>query len=109
MITEAHYKISTLRSIIPDEFLFILDITDRSFLYKSKDCPKSEEYLINLDSCHGLDKLTENSDFYSYEKEEEVIKIQKIHNNTFLGICAPSGIYSEFEWLLVDNCLSNLN
>ena len=109
MITEAHYKISTLRTIIPDEFLFILDITDRSFIYKSKECPKSEYQVMSLDSIYGLDKLTQDSDFYSYEKEEEIIKIHKISSNTFLGVCALKESYSEFQWVLVDNCLTNLN
>ncbi len=109
MITEAHYKISTLRTIIPDEFLFILDVTDRSFIYKSKECPKSEDQVMNLDAIYGLDKLTQNSDFYSYEKEEEIIKFHKISSNTFLGICARKESCSEFQWVLVDNFLNNLN
>ncbi len=109
MITGAHHKISTLRNILPGGFLFILDITDRSFLYKSKECKKSEDQIMSLEVIHGLDKLTRDADLYSHENEDEIIKIHKISNNTFLGLCAPKNNYSAYQWSSVDHCLNNLN
>lgn len=108
VIAKTHQKINTLRDIVPGSFVFILDTTDRSFLFKSKESPDCEQRVISLDSIHGIDALTKSTDFYNHEDDTSIVKLSRIGQNTFMGLCAPRKNYSEEQWALANECLSAL-
>lgn len=108
VISKTHQKINTLRDLVPGSFVFILDTTDRSFLFKSKESPDCEQRVISLDKIHGIDTLTRSSDYYNHEDDTSVLKLNRIGQNTFIGLCAPKKNYSEEQWSLVSECLFEL-
>ena len=86
-----HQKIDTLKSIVPDSFVFVLDSTDRSFLYKSKDSDICVDLIFGIDETLGLDKLTKKSSYHSHEQGNSILKVQRTSSNTFLGVCLSKG------------------
>ncbi|WP_420576054.1 hypothetical protein [Ekhidna sp.] len=105
VISKTHQKINTLRDLVPDSFVFILDTTDRSFLFKSKESPDCEQRVISLDKIYGIDTLTRSNDYYNHEDDTSMLKLSRIGQNTFMGLCAPKENYSEEQWGLVSECL----
>ncbi|WP_425392739.1 hypothetical protein [Ekhidna sp.] len=103
IVNSTHQKIDALRKIMPDGFVFVLDTTDRSFLYKSKNSPDCEQVVISLDKIQGIDLLTKNRSAYTYQGDNQIIKLQRIGGHTFLGICAPKNSFSEDRLSLADN------
>lgn len=106
VISKTHQKIDTLRSLVPGGFVFILDTTDRSFLFKSKESPDCEQRVISLDIIHGIDALTRSTDYYNHEDDTSIVKLSKISQNTFIGLCAPRKKYSDKQWHLASECLT---
>lgn len=98
VISETHQKINTLKGLVPGGFVFVLDTTDRSFLFKSKKSPDCEQRVISLDKIYGIDTLTKGSNYYHHEDDTSLVKISKIGDNTFLGLCAPKKNISEDQW-----------
>ncbi|MEQ8906292.1 hypothetical protein [Ekhidna sp.] len=107
IISEAHQKINALRELVPEGFVFIIDTTDRSFVYKSKESSDCEQRVISLDMDHGIDKLTKSVDFYLHEDETSNVKLSRIAQNTFIGVCVPKKRCSEKQWNLAIDYLRN--
>lgn len=98
IISETHQRINTLKGLVPRGFVFVLDTTDRSFLYKSKESPDCEQRVISLDKVYGIDTLTKAANFYHHEDDTSLVKISRIGDNTFLGLCAPKGTIPKDQW-----------
>ncbi|SNT18400.1 hypothetical protein SAMN05421640_2714 [Ekhidna lutea] len=103
VIFNTHQKIDALRKIMPGGLIFVLDTTDRSFVYKSMESPNCEQLVFSVDKIYGVDNLTRETDFHSHEDESASIKFQKIGGNTYLGVCAPKEAYSEYQLKSVDD------
>jgi hypothetical protein len=107
IISEAHQKINTLRELVPEGFVFIIDTTDRSFVYKSKESADCEQRVISLDMMHGIDKLTKSLGYYLHHDDTSNVKLSRIAQNTFIGICVPKKRCSEEQWSLAIDYLKN--
>lgn len=105
IISNTHQVIDALKKMVPGGFVFVMDTTDRSFVYKSSDNPYYEQQVISLDRIHGIDTLTKSTDFYSHENEKSIVKLKRIGQNTFMGLCASKNKLSEDEWDNADSYL----
>ena len=105
IISNTHQKINALKKIVPGGFVFVLDTTDRSFVYKCSNNPAFEQQVISLDKIHGIDTLTKFNDYYSHEDEQAVVKLKRIGQNTFMGLCASKSKISEDQWEDADSYL----
>ena len=105
VIARTHQKIDALRELVPDGFVFVIDTTDRSFLFKSKQSPDCEQRVISLDKMYGIDYLTKNANYYNHEDDTCIVKLSRIGQNTFIGLCAPINLWSFEKWNLVTDCL----
>ncbi|MEQ9402946.1 MAG: hypothetical protein RIM99_05120 [Cyclobacteriaceae bacterium] len=85
MLAGLQIQINALSAIIPDSFIFVLDSTDRSFIYKSSDCPIAIEEIISVDKRQGIDNLFQDSEIYNSEEDEHLYMIKKLSSHTFLG------------------------
>ncbi len=109
VIYDTHQKIDALKEMLPGGFVFVLDTTDRSFVYKSTISPNCEQKVIALDKVHGIDRLTKTSNQFAHNDVDGLIKIHRIGQNTYIGFCAPSGKYSESQTESADRLLNDLN
>jgi len=105
VISKTHQKINMLKDIVPGGFVFVLDTTDRTFLFKSKESPDCEQRVISLDKVYGIDVLTKERDCYTHEDDTSVVKLSRIGQNTFIGLCASGKSYSDRQRELVNDCL----
>ncbi|WP_420317834.1 hypothetical protein [Ekhidna sp.] len=103
IVNNTHQKIDALREIMPEGFVFVLDTTDRSFIYKSKNSPDCEQFVISLDQVYGIDGLTKDQNSYTHHDEKTIIKLQKIGGNTYLGICTSNDNNSLEKLSLAEN------
>ncbi|MEO9869860.1 hypothetical protein [Ekhidna sp.] len=88
-ISETHQKINALKSLTPGAFIFVLDTTDRSFVYKSMISPDCEQRVVSLDREYGIDTLTKSSSYYSHDDNQSVVKFKRLSENVFIGVCTP--------------------
>lgn len=95
--------------MVPGSLVFVLDTTDRSFVYKCSNKPAYEQQVISLDKVHGIDTLTKFSDYYSHEDDNSIVKLKRIGQNTFMGLCASKGKLSEDQMNFADNYLNRTN
>ncbi len=109
IISNTHQVIDALKKMVPGGFVFVMDTTDRSFVYKSSDHNHFEQQVISLDRVHGIDTLTKSTDFYSHDDETSVVKLKRIGQNTFMGLCASKNKLSEDEWGHADDFFQVLN
>ena len=109
VIFDTHQKIDALKQMLPEGFVFVIDTTDRSFVYKSSTGSECEQRVILLDQLHGIDRLTQASNHYAHKDEKGLIKVKKIGHNTYIGFSAPFSRYSEKQWEPADSFLENLN
>ncbi|WP_370090006.1 hypothetical protein [Ekhidna sp.] len=105
VISDTHQKVNALRELAPDSFVFILDTTDRSFLFKSKESPDCEQRVISLDKVHGIDKLTKTTNYYHHQDDTSDVKISRISQNTYIGLCAQQKQYTADQMEMVKECL----
>lgn len=110
IISNTHQVIDALKKIVPGGFVFVMDTTDRSFVYKSSnDHYQYEQQVISLDRVHGIDTLTKSTDFYTHDDDKSIVKIKRIGQNTFMGLCASKHKLSEDEWDHADGFFQVLN
>ncbi len=109
IISNTHQTINALKKIVPGGLVFVLDTTDRSFVYKCSDKPMYEEQVMSLDRIHGIDVLTKFNDFYTHEGEKSIVKLKRIGQNTFMGLCASRHKLSADQMDFADNYLSQIN
>lgn len=105
VISNTHQRIDALKRIVPGGFVFVMDTTDRSFVYKCSENPDFEQQVISLDKIHGIDTLTKFTDYYSHEDSGSIVKLKRIGENTFMGLCAAKSKLSEEEWDSAENYL----
>lgn len=105
VISNTHQKIDALKKMVPGGFVFVMDTTDRSFVYKSANNLDYEEQIISLDRTLGIDTLTKFTDFYSHEDDQSIVKLKRIDQNTFIGLCAAKRKFSSDQLNSADNYL----
>jgi len=95
MFAGLQIQINALNTIIPDSFIFILDCTDRSFIYKSSDCAAAINEILSLDKSKGIDNLFDSSEYYNSESASHSYMIKKLSSHTFLGFFVLKEKFSE--------------
>ena len=88
VIHDAHQAISALKKVLPESFVFVLDTTDRSFIYRSVVSKELELSIIDFDRSHGIDVLSRKSQVYINKHGENTIGFKSIGSNTYLGFCS---------------------
>lgn len=100
MFTGLQIQINALNAIIPDSFIFVLDSTDRSFIYKSSDCLMAIEEILSVDKQVGIENLFKKSSLYDSDNSEHLYMIKKLSSHTFLGFFV---IKSKFPEIRIKN------
>lgn len=85
MLSGVQIQINALNAIIPDSFIFVMDSTDRSFIYKSQECSNSIEEVMRLDKNEGIEQLANEESPYNLHTSDRYFMIKKIGSHTFLG------------------------
>ena len=94
MFSGLQLHIKALDAIIPNSFIFILDGTDRSFVYSSSDCHVGKQEILDLDRIQGIENLMSDKTFYSVENEKHAYMIKKFSNHMFMGFFARKDKFS---------------
>ena len=104
VIHDAHQAISALKKVLPESFVFVLDTTDRSFIYRSVVSEELERSIIEFDRSHGIDVLSRKAQIYINKHGANTIGFKSIGTNTYLGFCSnenhPESYLSEAKRIL---------
>jgi len=107
VIHEAQKAVNSLIKVLPEAFVFVLDTTDRSFLFKSIDNEACEESVIRLDQTHGIDKLSRDGYHFGHQ-ECSFIGVKNISINTYLGFCLSKAEVERANTLSAEEILKSL-
>ena len=91
VIHSAHKMINALRQALPESFVFVLDTTDRSFLYKSSEDLICEREVLAFDQKEGIDRLLREKNTYLSDIGDRFIALRSLGAHTFLGFCVDAG------------------
>ena len=97
MLAGLQVHINALNAIIPDSFIFILDSTDRSFIYQSSDCPLAVGEILALDQQKGIENIFDVTEFYDTDNSDHFYMIKRISAHTFLGFFVLKEKFSQFR------------
>lgn len=86
-IQKTHRAVSTLSRLLPDAFVFVIDTTDRTFLFKSSEKEECQSILLKLDEDMGIDKLMNNQGHCFKNFCSREIGIKYLGTNTYVGFC----------------------
>lgn len=87
IISEIQHAIDMLEHELPMGFVFLLDTTDRSFIYKSTNRHDCSQEIVKIDQQLGIDKLMSGLVFFTIEEKNKILILKKIDPNSFLGVC----------------------
>jgi hypothetical protein len=105
IISEVQHIIKILEKSLPKSFIFVLDTTDRSFIYKSVDRHDCSKEVVRIDQEYGIDKLTKGLDSYTFEENNNALILKKLSANSFLGVCF---MHNEYDLRVLNNAKSIL-
>ena len=94
MLAGLQIHINAINAIIPGSFIFVLDSTDRTFIYKSSDCKQAMDIIVEVDQHKGLESLFATSPFYTVDSESYFYMIKRISSHTFSGFFALKDKYA---------------
>lgn len=97
MIAGLQIQINALSAIIPESFIFVLDVTDRSFIYQSSECPSAVNKILAVDKQMGMDTLFDTSEYFNLEKDDHFYMIRKLSDHTFMGLLAEKCNFSDLR------------
>ncbi len=97
MLAGLQIHIKALNAIIPDSFIFILDSTDRTFIYKSSDCTEAMDEILRLEKEHGIENVVDNKKVYNQESMDHFCMIRQLSGHTFLGFFVLKEKISDFR------------
>lgn len=87
LIETTHQAITKLSRILPKAFVFVIDTTDRTFLFKSNENPESQAMILKLDQDMGIDKLVKKQGYTIQNFCSREVGIRSIGINTYVGYC----------------------
>lgn len=106
VIQEAYDKISSLKRALPKAFIFVIDTTDRSFLYKSEEFSTCENSILALDATYGIEKLSRNEGFHLNDHDCSLVGFKSIEQNTYLGFYLPEKNRRESDRILAQDLIA---
>ena len=107
VIQDAHKTINALRQALPGSFVFVLDTTDRSFIYKSRSHEECQQVIIGLDKNFGINILSRDEGYYLETFEDFSIGFRMIGSNTFVGFCMPELMRHESDLFQARKIIEN--
>ncbi len=87
LIQKTHQTISALSRVVPDAFLFVIDTTDRTFLFKSKNKLTYQEMIVQFDEDFGINKTVDEKGHHFDNYNSKFLGFKNIGTNTYLGFC----------------------
>jgi len=87
LIDHTEKVVTSLTTLLPGAFVFVIDTMDRSFLFKSGNTNDCQSIVLQLDNEIGIKNIVKNegrllTDYCSME-----IGIRYLSSNTFVGYC----------------------
>lgn len=107
VIHEAHKTINALRQALPRSFVFVIDTTDRSFIYKSGEHTACEKTILQIDQLHGIDILSRKDGFYLEKHNSGLVGIRTISTNTYVGFCLPKDHHHLADIAMAEGIIRN--
>lgn len=107
VIHDAHKTINALRQALPGSLVFVLDTTDRSFLYKSVSHEECEKAIIGLDKDLGIEILSRDDGYYMRTWGKFMLGFRMISSNTYVGFCMPEEIRHESNTFLAQQIIES--
>lgn len=95
VISEVQHTIDSLEKQFSKSFIFVLDSTDRSFIYKSSNRHDCSDEIVRIDQQHGIDQLMNGLTFLIHEEKNNRLLLKKVDDNSFLGACFLSNEYND--------------
>ena len=95
VISEVQHIIDSLEHKFPKSFIFVLDSTDRSFMYKSSNRHDCSEEIVRIDQQYGIDQLMSGLTFFMHREKSNRLLLKKVDDNSFLGACFLSKEYDD--------------
>ena len=106
VIQEAYDKISSLKKALPKAFIFVIDTTYRSFLYKSEEFSTCENSVLAFDATQGIDKLSRSEGYHLNDHDSSLVGFKNIGANTYLGFCLPEKKRKESDHILAEDIIT---
>lgn len=107
IISEVQLKIDSLELALPRSFTFVLDTTDRTFIYKSVDRKECVDKVLELDRVECIDRLMKDIDFFEWAEGQAILFLRKLSQNTFLGICSHLDEYDSNQLNKAKSIINN--
>lgn len=106
VIQRANQTINELRHALPKGFVFVLDTTDRSFIYKSANFIDLEQKIVAIDKNLGIDQLTRQTGYHLNHHDGDLVGLKSIESNTYVGFCLPKESLPNHNRLLAETILT---
>ena len=87
LIETTHEAITKLARILPKAFVFVIDTTDRTFLFKSSEKPECQAMILQLDQDMGIDKLVKKHGYAIQNFHSQEVGLRSLGTNTYVGYC----------------------
>lgn len=94
IISKVQHTIDSLEHALSKGFIFILDTTDRSFIYKSFGRLDYSDNIVKIDHSYGIDQIMSNKLFHVHKEMDDRLLLKKIETHSFLGIFFTSKEYN---------------
>ena len=82
--------VTSLSKLLPDAFVFVIDTTDRTFLFKSSEKSPCQKAILQLDTEIGIDNAAKADGHFVRSFYSREIGMKSLATNTFVGYCVAS-------------------
>lgn len=107
LIETTHEAITKLSRILPKAFVFVIDTTDRTFLFKTYGKPDCQAMVLKLDQDMGIDKLVKDQGFVIKNFYSREVGIKSLGTNTYVGYCLDASTLENYPISLAHKAVSN--
>ncbi|MEM6642680.1 MAG: hypothetical protein AAF616_06850 [Bacteroidota bacterium] len=87
MVQRIHEIVTRLSRSLPQAFIFVIDVTDRTFLYASTKEKHYERVILELDGEKGIDTLVGNKSHLIDRSPSFEVGLKSLGLNTYAGYC----------------------
>ena len=87
LIDTTHEAITKLSRILPKAFVFVIDTTDRTFLFKSSEHAECQAMILRLDQDMGIDRIVKDQGYAIKSFHSQEVGLRSLGTNTYVGYC----------------------
>ncbi len=87
LIDTTHDAITKLSRILPKAFVFVIDTTDRTFLFKSSEHTECQSMILKLDQDMGIDRIVKKEGYAIKNYHSREVGLRSLGANTYVGYC----------------------